>query len=117
MGSGAKSYMKKGFLIYSMRKCAYISPYVKWPLVIYDFAPDPSDFPYILGNFYFLFYQCTFNRSYNIDLENAFGRGKCPSPPLGAKTEPVFVNVYVAQESIPRSRFRQAVNRFQIWNF
>jgi hypothetical protein len=35
-GSGAKSYMRKGFLIYEeMRK------YVRMPLVIYDFAPDP----------------------------------------------------------------------------
>ncbi len=46
----------------------------------------------------------------HLDEENA-------PPPLGAKTEPVFINVYVAQESIPRSRFRQAVNRFQSWNF
>ncbi len=27
-------------------------------LVIYDFAPDLSEFPYISGKFYFLFYQC-----------------------------------------------------------
>ncbi len=40
MGSGAKSYMKKGFLIYCMRKCANFSPYMRQPLVIYDFAPD-----------------------------------------------------------------------------
>jgi hypothetical protein len=46
MGSRAKSYMRKGFLIY-MRKCANISPYIRRLLVIYDFAPDPSDFPYI----------------------------------------------------------------------
>ncbi len=38
MGSGAKSYMRKG---------ANISPYMRRPLVIYDFAPDPSEFPYI----------------------------------------------------------------------
>jgi hypothetical protein len=47
MGSGAKSYMWKGFLICSMRKCANISPYKSWPLVIYDFAPDPSEFSFI----------------------------------------------------------------------
>jgi hypothetical protein len=38
MGSGAKSYMRKGFLIYEeMRK------YMRRPLLaaIYDFAPDP----------------------------------------------------------------------------
>ncbi len=27
-------------------------------LVIYDFAPDPSEFPNIGGKFSFLFYQC-----------------------------------------------------------
>ncbi len=57
MGSGAKSYMLKGFL--NMRKCANISPYMRRPLVIYEFAPDPSEFPYIRGKFSFLFYQCT----------------------------------------------------------
>jgi hypothetical protein len=43
MGSGAKSYMRKGFLIYE----EYISPCMRMPLVIYDFASDPSEFPYI----------------------------------------------------------------------
>ncbi len=46
MGSGAKSYMRKDFLIY-MWKCANFSPYMWRPLVIYDFAPNPSEFPYI----------------------------------------------------------------------
>jgi hypothetical protein len=42
MGSGAKSYMKKGFLIYGeMRK------YMRRPLIIYNFATDPSEFSYI----------------------------------------------------------------------
>ncbi len=46
MGSGAKSYMRKGLQIYEeMRK--YFTIY------------DPSEFPYIWGKFYFLFYQCT----------------------------------------------------------
>ena len=45
MGSGAKSYMRKGFL--KLRKCTNISPYMRRPLVIYDFAPDPSGFPFI----------------------------------------------------------------------
>jgi hypothetical protein len=31
-------------------------------LVIYDFAPDPSEFPHIGVKFYFLFYQCTLYR-------------------------------------------------------
>jgi hypothetical protein len=38
-GAAAKSYMRKGFLIYDeMRK---ISPYMRRPLVIYDFATAP----------------------------------------------------------------------------
>jgi hypothetical protein len=41
-----------------MRKCANFSLYMRRPLVIYDFAPDPSEFPYIRGKFYFIFYQC-----------------------------------------------------------
>jgi hypothetical protein len=62
MGSGAKSYMRKGFP--HMRRCANISPspYMGRPLVIYNFAPDPSEFPefpYIWEKFYFLFHQCT----------------------------------------------------------
>jgi hypothetical protein len=40
-GAVAKSYMRKGFLIYCMRKCANISPYMGRPLVIYDFATAP----------------------------------------------------------------------------
>jgi hypothetical protein len=42
MGSGAKSYMRKDFLIYGeMRK------YMRRLLVIYNFAPDSSEFTYI----------------------------------------------------------------------
>ncbi len=42
MGSGAKSYMGTGFLIYEeMHKYLYM----RRLLVIYDFAPDPSEFP------------------------------------------------------------------------
>jgi hypothetical protein len=45
MGSGAKSYMRKGFPMYEeMRK---FFTCMRMPLVIYDFAPDPSEFPYI----------------------------------------------------------------------
>jgi hypothetical protein len=40
MRSGAKSYMRKGFLIYE-EMCKF-SPYMKRPLVMDDFAPDPS---------------------------------------------------------------------------
>ncbi len=28
------------------KKCTNISPYMRRPLVIYDFAPDPSEFAY-----------------------------------------------------------------------
>jgi hypothetical protein len=46
-GSGAKSYMRRGFLIYEkMRK--YFTIYVEAVShAVYDFAPDPSDFTYI----------------------------------------------------------------------
>ncbi len=41
MGSGAKSNMRKGFLIYEeISKCFNIYEEA-------DFAPDPSEFPYI----------------------------------------------------------------------
>jgi hypothetical protein len=46
MGSGAKSY-RKGFLIYEeMRK--FFAIYEE-ALVIHDFAPDPSEFPYLFS--------------------------------------------------------------------
>jgi hypothetical protein len=38
----AKSSMRKGYLI--MRKCGNISPYMRRPLVIYDFATAPLPF-------------------------------------------------------------------------
>ncbi len=46
MGSGAKSYIRKGFPIYE--KCANFSLYVRKPLVIYDFAPDPSELNFLI---------------------------------------------------------------------
>jgi hypothetical protein len=58
MGSDGKSYVRKGFLIYEeMPK--YFLLFMRRSLVIYDFAPDPSEFPNIWGKFYFIFYQCT----------------------------------------------------------
>ena len=39
-GAVAKSNVRKGFLIY-MRKYANISPHMRRPLVIYDFATAP----------------------------------------------------------------------------
>jgi hypothetical protein len=48
MGSDAKSYMRKGFLIYEeMRKSFTMYEDSRRSLVMYDFAPDPSEFPYI----------------------------------------------------------------------
>jgi hypothetical protein len=41
-GAVAKSYMRKGFLIYCMRKCANISPYMRRPLCLLH-----SEFPHI----------------------------------------------------------------------
>jgi hypothetical protein len=35
-GAVAKPYMRKGFLIQYMRKCANFSPYMRRPLVIYE---------------------------------------------------------------------------------
>ncbi len=47
MGSGAKSYKRKGFLIHTrMWKYTNIfTIYEEVVIVIYDFAPDPSEFP------------------------------------------------------------------------
>ena len=50
MGSGAKSYMGKGFLIYEeMRK---VFPIYEEAVshTLYEFAPDPSAIPYIWRN-------------------------------------------------------------------
>jgi hypothetical protein len=47
-GAVAKSYMRKGFLIYEEMRKYSISPYIRRPLVIYEF-------PYIGGKFYLLF--------------------------------------------------------------
>jgi hypothetical protein len=42
-GAVSKSYMRKGFLRNEevKKKCANISPYIRRPLVIYDFATAP----------------------------------------------------------------------------
>ena len=42
-------------------KTQIFSPYMRRSLVIYDFAPDPSEFPNIWRKFSFLFYQCRIN--------------------------------------------------------
>ncbi len=46
MGSGAKSYMRKDFLIYEEMRKYFVAYCMRRPLVINDFAPDPSEFPY-----------------------------------------------------------------------
>ncbi len=38
-----------------MRKCANISPYMRKPLLIYDFATAPFWISFYMGKFYFLF--------------------------------------------------------------
>jgi hypothetical protein len=39
-----------------MKKCAHFSPYMRRPLVIYDFAPDPVNFLIVYEeNFIFFF--------------------------------------------------------------
>jgi hypothetical protein len=42
MGSGAKSYMRKGFLIYEEMRKFFRIQYMRSALVTYDFASDPS---------------------------------------------------------------------------
>jgi hypothetical protein len=42
MGCGAKSYMRKGFLIYEEMRKFFPVYCMRRPLVIYDFAPDTS---------------------------------------------------------------------------
>jgi hypothetical protein len=47
MGSGAKSYMRKGFLIYEeISKCFTIYEEAV-SHILHDSEPDPSEFPYI----------------------------------------------------------------------
>ncbi len=55
MGSGAKSKIYEEGLPTIWGNAQIFSPYMRMSLVIYDFAPDPSEFPNIWGN---LFYQC-----------------------------------------------------------
>ncbi len=61
MGSGAKSYMIKGFIILYNVYAQIFSPYMRRLLVLHDFTPDPSEFPNIWEKFslFFLSYQCT----------------------------------------------------------
>jgi hypothetical protein len=58
-----------------MRKCANISPYMRRPLVIYDFATAPFwiSLYSLWGKFDFLFYQCRWSIHYNFDGEGYRG--------------------------------------------
>ena len=51
-----------------MRKCANFSPYMRRPLVIYDFTPDPLNFLIYEENFIFFYYQC----GHSIELKSVF---------------------------------------------
>ncbi len=76
MGSGAKSYIYDEGLPNIWGNAQIFHRIMKRLLVIYDFAPDPSGFPYIWGKFYFN-YQCVFlNQSMNIQQNSAVFWGK-----------------------------------------
>jgi hypothetical protein len=71
MGSGAKPYMRNGFLIYEeIRK--YFTIYEAVSQIQYDFAPDPSKFPYMRGTFSFLFFSVVFG---NLTRDGGVGGG------------------------------------------
>ncbi len=53
---------------YYMMKCANISPYMRRPLVIYDFTPNPSEFPYLWRKILFSFYQCTHTHTLRVHI-------------------------------------------------
>jgi hypothetical protein len=61
MGSVAKSFMRKGFLIYEEMRKYLVQLYSIWGgrWSFMTLQPLPSEFPYIWVKFYFLFYQCT----------------------------------------------------------
>jgi hypothetical protein len=59
MGSGAKSYMRKGFLIYEEMRKFFPIQYMRRPLVIYDFAQIPLNFLIDEESFVFFFISVT----------------------------------------------------------
>ncbi len=78
MGSGAKSYLRKGFLMANIWGNAQIfSPYMRRLLVVYDFAPDPFKFPSIWGKFSFLFLH-TANPVWIINSRKSFSIESIP---------------------------------------
>ncbi len=60
-GSGAKSYMTNGLLIYGENICAFLH-ILGSPSSYMTLHPIPSEFPYIWGKLCFLFYQYRVNR-------------------------------------------------------
>jgi hypothetical protein len=67
MGSGEKSYMRKGFLIYEeMHK--YLHSYMRRSLVICDFAPNPSEFPNIRAGHSLIFSRFAIRSPLNFSL-------------------------------------------------
>ncbi len=81
MGSGAKSYMRKDFLIYEEMHRYFHHICLRRSLVIYDFAPDPCEFSNIcMRKDLLYFYQCSFpcnrNKSINFSFSVRQERGR-----------------------------------------
>jgi hypothetical protein len=62
MGAVAKSYMRKGFLIYEEMRKYLVIQYMRRPLVIYDFATAPIWISLYMRKKLLLFYQCGYKR-------------------------------------------------------
>ncbi len=70
MGAVAKSYMRKGFLVYEeMRK--YLVIYKEAVIVLYDFATAPFWIS-LYRKFCFLFYQCKVEVGTSAILKNLY---------------------------------------------
>ncbi len=68
-GIVCKSMYEEGLPNMYKRKCAdIIKPHMRRPLVVYDFHPIPSVFPYIWGKLDFLFYQCRVKHNIFIEV-------------------------------------------------
>ncbi len=64
--------MRKGFLIQYMRKCANISPSMRRPLVIYDFATAPFWISLYMRKILFSFYSLWIQRPFIFWTESPF---------------------------------------------
>jgi hypothetical protein len=56
LGAVAKSFMRKGFLIYEEMRKYSIKSYMRRPLVIYDFATALFWISLYMRNFFFFFF-------------------------------------------------------------